>query len=357
MWDSSGKLLYYANPEPLGGTRIQSIKFDEANGKISGPPQSLGVMTGMLRDLVVNRDGKLFVITERRESLNLTRLPLAADGGAPGGAEEELHPGDVRDRYPSFSPDGRQIAFVDTRLGDQELWILDLVSGRRERLRLPRPELGTNFPFWSRDGRRVAVTQFQANESNSIWLTAVDGSGAEEVVPVKPILRGGPFSPDGRSLLYTYRKDGSFQIFSIDLTNRQERQLTFSAADKYDPIWSPDGQWAVYSSNRGGPCCQIWKSSAGGGEEQQLTNGFDRIRHLSFSPDGHWLYFQPNHLNIYRMPFSGGPKQQVTKFSEAGLFLEEPTLSPDGKWLAYGRNNGGSSLWLLELGRGHETIR
>jgi Tol biopolymer transport system component len=57
------------------------------------------------------------------------------------------------------------------------------------------------------------------------------------------------------------------------------------------------------------------------------------------------------------MPFSGGPKQQVTKFSEAGLFLEEPTLSPDGKWLAYGRNNGGSSLWLLELGSGHETIR
>ena len=212
-------------------------------------------------------------------------------------------------------------------------------------------------PPWSRDGRRVAVTQFQANESNSIWLTAVDGSGAEEVVPVKPILRGGPFSPDGRSLLYTYRKDGSFQVFSIDVTNRQERQLTFSAADKYDPIWSPDGKWAVYSSNRGGPCCQIWKSSAGGGEEQQLTNGFDRILHLSFSPDGYWLYFQPNHLNVYRMPFSGGPKQQVTKFSEAGLFLEEPTLSPDGKWLAYGRNNGGSSLWLLELGSDHETIR
>jgi len=96
----------------------------------------------------------------------------------------------------------------------------------------------------------------------------------------------------GRSLLYTYRKDGSFQVFSLDLVNRQELQLTFSAGDKYD-----------------------------------------------------------------LMPLSGGPPQQGTKFPEAGLFLEEPTLSPDGKWLVYARNNGGSSLWLLELGSSPRSIQ
>lgn len=356
-WDSSGKLLYYEKPELLGGTRLESVKFDEASGGISGPPQSLGVMTGILRDLAVSRGGQQFVVTERQESLNLTRLPLAVGDGTPGGAEEELHHGDVRDRYPSFSPDGQQIAFVDTRLGDQEIWILNLGTGRRERLRLPRPELGANFAFWSRDGRRIAVTVFEADEKTSIWLASVDGSASEEVVAAKPTLRGGPFSPDGRSLVYTYRKDGSFQVFTIDLANGQERQLTFSKADKYDPIWSPDGKWAVYSSNQGGPCCQIWKTPAAGGEEQRLTSGYDRIRHLSFSPDGYWLYLQPNHLNVYRMPFSGGPRQQVTRFPEAGLFLEEPTLSPDGKWLVYCRNNGGSSLWLLELGSSHQATQ
>jgi hypothetical protein len=40
----------------------------------------------------------------------------------------------------------------------------------------------------------------------------------------------------------------------------------------------------------------------------------------------------------------------VTHFPESGLFLEEPTLSPDGRSLAYARWNGGSSLWLLRLG-------
>jgi hypothetical protein len=56
------------------------------------------------------------------------------------------------------------------------------------------------------------------------------------------------------------------------------------------------------------------------------------------------------------MSFSGGPLEQVTRFPEAGLFLEEPTLSPDGKLLVYCRNNVGSSLWLLDLGSIEQTI-
>ena len=63
----------------------------------------------------------------------------------------------------------------------------------------------------------------------------------------------------------------------------------------------------------------------------------------------HLLCFQPNHQNIYRMPSSGGVPQAVTDFPLSGLFLEEPTLSPDGRYLVYSRSNGGSSLWVLSL--------
>ena len=66
-----------------------------------------------------------------------------------------------------------------------------------------------------------------------------------------------------------------------------------------------------------------------------------------------WLYFQLNHLNIYRMPADGGRIQQVAHFPESGLFLEEPTISPDGRYLVYCRSNGGSSLWVLRLGNVH----
>ncbi len=71
---------------------------------------------------------------------------------------------------------------------------------------------------------------------------------------------------------------------------------------------------------------------------------------MFYSPDGRWIYVQPSHKNICRMPATGGPLQRVTNFPESGLFLEEPMLSPDGRWLAYCRSNGGSSLWLLKIG-------
>ena len=74
------------------------------------------------------------------------------------------------------------------------------------------------------------------------------------------------------------------------------------------------------------------------------------MRHAFYSRDGRKIYFQPSHRNIYWMPAGGGPVHPVTNFPESGLFIEEPTLSPDGRYLAYCRSNGGSSLWRLTIG-------
>jgi len=351
-WDPSGNQLYYLTRERMGGTRVQAVDIEERTGKLSGAARTVGLVTGILRDLAIARDGREIVVAERRESMNLTRLPLAPGGGAPAGPEEELNTGEVRDRFPSYSPDGSRIAVASTRLGDQEVWILDPKSKQRRRLRLPRGDLGANLPYWSPDGRQLALSRFQPDLTVAMWLAAVDGSSAEELVRAQPQLRGGPFSPDGRSVVYAYKKGTYSQLFLLDLATHQERQITNSQSDKSFPAWSPDGQWIVYSSNAGGSAYQIWKMPAAGGEEKVLTTGYERMGHPFYSSDGRWIYVQPSHLNIYRIPAGGGPLQKVTNFPESGLFLEEPTLSPDGRWLAYCRSNGGSSLWLLKLGNG-----
>jgi Tol biopolymer transport system component/predicted Ser/Thr protein kinase len=350
VWDPSGKRLYYASRERLGGTRLAFMDVDNSTGNVVGTPHTLGVMTGILFDLALDRSGRQLVVGERQEYLNLTRLPLKPGGEAPSGPEELLDAGEVRDRYPGFSPDGRYIAFSDNRLGDQEVWILDLQTRTKRALRLPQSDLGANLPFWAPDGQRLAVTRFAPEGNASLWVAAVDGSGAEEVVPAKPVLRGGPYSPDGRSLLYAYRSGGYFQLFTFDMASRQERQLTFSKSDKYDPAWSPDGKWIAYSSNEGG-YVQVWRMAIGDLKEQRLTSGYERVRHVFYSPDGRWIYLQPSHGNIYRIPAAGGEQRKVTNFPEGGLFVEEPRVSPDGRWLAYCRSHGGSSLWVLTLGQ------
>ncbi len=228
------------------------------------------------------------VIAQRQESMNLTRLPLASGGGAAAGPEEEIDTGEVRDRFPSFSPDGRRIAMCSTGLGDQEVWILDLSTKQRKRLQLPQTNLGANLPYWSPDGRELAVSRFYPDGTVSMWLTALDGSSAEELVPARPRLRGGPFSPDGRTLVYAFQKGPYSQLYLVDVGSRQERQLTTSPSDKYFPVWSPDGRWILYSSNAGGSV-QIYRIAASGGEEKVLTSGYERMGHPFYSPDGRWI--------------------------------------------------------------------
>jgi Tol biopolymer transport system component len=282
--------------------------------------------------------------------MNLTRLPLRSDGGAPAGPEEELSSGRVIDRFPAFSPDGRRIAFASNRLGAEQLWILDLSTRHAERLELPGRDVGVNFPVWSPDGRRIAMARLLEDGTQSIWIAATDGSQAEELVPPAPSLFGRQFSPDGRSLLYGAKVGGLNQILRFDLATRKSIQVTASPGDKYFPASSPDGRWIAFSSNVTGTM-QLWKVPANGGEATVLTHGYERMFHPFYSPDGRWIYVQPSHRNIYRIPANGGPLEPVTKFPESGLFLEEPTLSPDGRWLTYCRSNGGASLWLLTLGK------
>ncbi|HSD71939.1 MAG TPA: hypothetical protein VLE54_04065, partial [Thermoanaerobaculia bacterium] len=348
-WGASGARLYVLHREPSGATRFESVEVDEKTAQQRGKPITIGLMTAILRDLAVSHDGRKLAVSQLEGSLNLTRLPLAPGGGAPAGPEEELSKGSVIDRYPAFSPDGRRIAFASNRLGAAELWILDLATKDAERLELPGRDLGVNLPVWAPDGRRLAITRLLEGGLQSIWIVATDGSQAEELIPRSPYAFASGFSSDGRSLLYDAKVDGLNQVFFFDLASRKSRQLTSSPGDKNNAAWSPDGRSIVFSSNATGTT-QLWKASSSGGDAVMLTNGFERMYHGFFSPDGRWIYIQPSHRNVYRLPAGGGPLEAVTRFPESGLFLEEPTISPDGRWLAYARSNGGASLWLLTLG-------
>jgi len=78
--------------------------------------------------------------------------------------------------------------------------------------------------------------------------------------------------------------------------------------------------------------------------------------HPFFSPSGAWLYFTPDHRNVYRVP---GPARQwrqaeperVTRFEDAGVFIEDPQPAGDGRGLLYSRRTLTSDLWLLTLER------
>jgi Tol biopolymer transport system component len=344
-WDPAGRGLYLLQPNRRGGTRIQMAGFDESAGAMVGSPRAISLVTGLVTDLAASRDGRL-AISERDASLNLARLPLTPDGGAPAGPEVLFDSDRVVDAWPNFSPGGRRIAYSSNRLGTVDVWIVDLATGERERLLLPGGTAVLLQSDWVTDNL-LAIYRDKGTEGE-LLLVAPDGSRSEVLLPSTG-MSDAFVTPDGRSVIFSTLDGESTQLFEIDLATREKRRLTTSAGDKTTGVKSPDSRFIAFNSNAGGSM-QIWRMPASGGKEERLTTGHERMRHLFWSPDSRWIYVQPSHRNIWRLPAAGGPLQQVTRFPESGLYIDEPQISPDGRTLVYTRATGGSSLWLLALG-------
>jgi Tol biopolymer transport system component len=199
--------------------------------------------------------------------------------------------------------------------------------------------------------------RYANNATSAYWDIAVDGSSTEQILPPRPALpttSGCDVSPHNKRIIYPRLVDDFNQVFVLDRATGRDDQLTSSSSQKYAVAWSPNGRWVAFSANTADGAVQVWRIQADGGSprhEEQLTTGVERFIHFFYSPNGRWLYVQPSHRNIQRMPADGGVLKPVTHFPEHGLFLEEPSISPDGHWLVYNRGKGGSSLWLLTIGK------
>ena len=353
-WAASGRRLYYLH---VGGTasKIESADVAEAGDGLTIKQVAIvGTNTAPIQHLAMAPDGGSLLVADIQESLTLMRVALTPGGDDVVAPEETLDSGQVRNRYPAVSPNGERILFGSNRFGLEDLWTIDVSTGQRHRVELPRvPYDGANG-CWLSDTQVVVMTVEKG--VNTFWRVALDGSETEQLVAPGeggPAVSTGSFacgvSPDGKTLLYHRLVGNVTQIKLLDLASRRDRTLTSSPSNKYDAAWARDGKWITFATNSDGGI-NVWRIAAGGGEERPLTNGVERIRHMFYSKDGRWLYIQPNHRNIYRMPADGGPRHPVTHFRDSsGLFIEEPTISPDGRYLVYARDTGGSSLWMFTL--------
>ncbi len=128
------------------------------------------------------------------------------------------------------------------------------------------------------------------------------------------------------------------------------RRLTFDAAYDYDPVWSPNGDGLVFSSDREGPGNLYWKRADGSGEVQRLTESRNPQYPGSWHPTGKYLAFveidPETNFDIRILPLEGNARSgwkpgQVTTFLNSPFAEAFPAFSPDGRWLAYQSNESG----------------
>jgi len=170
---------------------------------------------------------------------------------------------------------------------------------------------------------------------------------------VQPEVSNFTWLPDGQRIVYHSPRDR--QLYLLDVRAKSTKPLTSEQGITGVFSVSPDSQWVVYQSTQKGSV-DVRAVQTSGGPSLGIIETPHEEYHPFISPSGKWLYFQRDHKNLFRVrgPSQGLRKaepEQVTRFPEAGLFLEDPQIARDGRYLFYSRASITGDIWIIKLGQ------
>ncbi len=192
-------------------------------------------------------------------------------------------------------------------------------------------------PSWSPDGKKLAYVSFE-NGRSEIFIQSLDGSSRELIASFKGINSSPAWSPDGKYISMTLSKDGSADIYIMNLATRQLRRMTRNWAIETEAVWASNGRSLFYNSDRRGQP-QIFQVFLDTGEERRISFEGRHNANPEVSPDGRYIAmvhvstgFNIGVLDLFNNDFS-----IITD-----TFLDEsPSFSPNGEMILYSMNRGG----------------
>jgi Tol biopolymer transport system component len=245
---------------------------------------------------------------------------------------------------------GRQISqsnylvFSSQRDGNQEVYLLDITTGRATNL--SQSEGDDGYPRCSPDGQRIA---FATNRDGywEIYLMNRDGSGQQNLTKN----RGGngymDWSPDGQSLVFASTRNGgrNNEIYTIRANGYGLRRMTTQSAEHVYPAWSPDGRKIAFASERDGNR-QIYVMNADGTNLIRLMSNRWYDDYPAWSPDSSQIAFASDRdsrsserLDIYVANADGSDVRRIVSHPADD---RHPAWSPDGSLIAFASNRDGN---------------
>lgn len=223
---------------------------------------------------------------------------------------------------PTWSPDGKQLAFTSYVHGRPDLYVMQL-GGKRMK-QITSGTGGKITPNWSPLGDIIAMASSASSISN-LYLTSPSGKDVRRLTNSDAIDLSPTWSPDGKRIIFASERAGGLHIFKMDNQGRSIQRLTFVGYQNDMPNWSPIGDKVVFAGRIGGRF-DIFIMNPDGSNIQRLTIGSGSNEHPTFSPDGRFVTFSSTRTGspaIYVMRRDGSNQTRVSKGS--GIL---PTWSP-----------------------------
>jgi Tol biopolymer transport system component len=314
-------------------------------------------------------------------------MQLPAAGGTPVELTK-LENGEISHRWPQFLPGGKRVLFTAYKSGDRNagrIEVVDVATGKRTVLHeggtyaryvasghvlylnnrtlfaapfdasglkltaLPAPvlqDVSTNNEGGGQydvsDNGTIAFLTGQAVGARNalVWY---DRSGrATPVTDTRREYQTPPrLSPDGRRIAVSIIADGNVDVWVHDLERDTQTRLTFDEGRDLFPVWSHDGQYIYFTSNRNAKWMILRKRADGTGTEEQLLESNDEADVYSASADGRYLGFHvlapTGDSSVLPLGGDHTPRKLFATAASDG----DPVFSPDGRWFSYDSDESG----------------
>lgn len=249
--------------------------------------------------------------------------------------------------WPSWSPDGKRIAFTKDVFGGQVLFVMNADGSRQLAVTGGARGFG---PFWSRDGRLLFTRTDRANLE--IAVIGSDGRGERRLTSNPRADTHPDWSPDGSKIAFESHRGGTGDIYVMDADGGNPRAV-FADHDDWEgePAWAPDGEQLAFSADPDDD--NIWSIYIGtrGGTPRRLSSNANDDGFPAWSPDGRQLAFeryQGESSSVYLIDADGRNERRLIGNAAGAAW------SPDGSTIAFSsdRRGDGLSIWTIDVQSG-----
>jgi tricorn protease len=165
-----------------------------------------------------------------------------------GGTRNLTHSSNAHDKFPRWSPDGRTVAFISDRSGEEEVWTA-AQDGLSEPQQLTTGGGAQRYaPEWSGDGKRIA---FSDKDGKVYILTIADKKVTQIADAPRGQVQDYEWSPKGNFLAFSYSGTNGFSsVYIYDVAGNKLNRVTDSMFNSFNPAFDPSGDYLYFLSNR-----------------------------------------------------------------------------------------------------------